>query len=118
VLFIGSIDGKIYELDFDSGVTIDAFTFKRRKGSLNTDFVVRGVAYDNGIVYALVGHSLYAIPVELAPLRTFNLGDPQWSYNLGAQVYGAPVIANGTIYVGCWSNKPVLFQRGLPAVAF
>jgi outer membrane protein assembly factor BamB len=102
VVFVGTSDGKIREVDFNSADILNTIT-------LPNATYVRGIVLDNNVIYANSGNALYARPVA-------GLG-VQWAYQMGGQAWGSPVIANGMIYAGSLDNK-VHAVHGNGAVAW
>jgi outer membrane protein assembly factor BamB len=85
MVYIGSLDHKLYALDAKTGAFRWAYT---------TGGPIRSSpAVSNGMVYVgSLDHNLYALDA--------TSGAKQWSYSTGDGIYSSPVVANGILYFG------------------
>ena len=69
---------------------------------------IAGVTVHDGIVYA-VEQSGYLNGIEL------DSGKPIWSYDLLSPIWGAPLVADGKVYIRTAGEETVVFQAGREA---
>jgi outer membrane protein assembly factor BamB len=67
--------------------------------------IVGSIIEDNGVIFDAQGQVIEALNAAT--------GAALWTYNLGAGTYGAPAIANGTLYLGALNGA--LYAFGLPS---
>ncbi len=85
MVYIGSLDHKLYALDAKTGAFRWAYT---TGGPIRSSPAVNG-----GMVYVgSLDHNLYA-------LNAIS-GAKQWSYSTGGGIYSSPVVANDMLYFG------------------
>ena len=85
MVYIGSLDHKLYALDAKSGAFRWAYT---TAGPIRSS-----PAVNDGMVYVgSLDHNLYALDALS--------GAKKWSYSTGAGIYSSPVVANGILYFG------------------
>lgn len=117
VVYVGSLDGKLYAFDQFGGTTNCTGTPKTCT-PLWTGIAGSGVgsspAMANGVVY--VGsddHQLYAFDSAGSTNRT--AGPPKtctalWTGTTGGLVASSPVVSNGVVYVGSFDSKLYAFD--------
>ncbi len=94
MLYVGSLDGKLYALD-------------ARTGEFRWSFATGGQIWSspaiaNGIVYfGSYDHIVYALNATTGALV--------WSYQTGDIVFASPVVANGIVYVSSGPSAPMLY---------
>ncbi|HET9984297.1 MAG TPA: PQQ-binding-like beta-propeller repeat protein [Longimicrobiales bacterium] len=86
-LYVGTADGWVYKLSFETGAQLAKFA---------VGGTAWGLAYADGVVYVNAGTTLQAHHATAGLLWTQNMGDLAW---------GNPVVANGIVYSGSWDGK-------------
>ena len=91
VVYVGSVDTKVYALNASTGALIWSYA------TGNAVYCSPTVA--NGVVYiGSYDHKIYALNAGTGALK--------WSYTTGNSVYNsAPAVANGMVYVGSYDDK-------------
>jgi eukaryotic-like serine/threonine-protein kinase len=85
VVYVGSVDHKVYALNANTGALLWSFT--------TGYFVVSSPAVANGVVYVGSDDSkVYALNA--------STGAKLWSYTTGGSVNSSPAVANGVVYIG------------------
>jgi serine/threonine-protein kinase len=95
VVYIGSMDHKLY--------AIDAATGQLRWSFLTGERISSSPAVVNGVVYiGSQDHKLYAIDARTGRLH--------WSSLTGWAIHSSPAVVNGTVYVGSYDHKLYAFD--------
>jgi len=92
VIYVGSIDGWIYQLNFHDGTVL----WQKALWNPAVTDPVRGITYSDGVLYCTAGNALYALNLDSGPL---------WKQDMGNLAWGAPGVANGIVYAGSWDGK-------------
>ena len=71
-IYVGSLDGLIYELD-NGGKTLSSFPLLPAIGVGDQAKHVFGLAFHNEVIYAVQGYRLFAHGLDTGPLWTFDL---------------------------------------------
>jgi outer membrane protein assembly factor BamB len=90
VVYVGSVDDKLYALDAATGITKWSYTTR--------DYINSSAAVANGVVY--IGswdRWVYALDADTGAVR--------WMYPTGDWVDSSPAVANGAVYFGSWDDN-------------